>query len=88
MGNDWNSFMQSKPARLVLNAICAVFCGYYAIAAVFDIVSPNEQAQVLINTMGQMGFTIMTVVRLLVCLWGAVAFGRLTVKVLQEKDEK
>lgn len=88
MGNDWNSFMRSKAVRLALNGLCAVICGYYAVSAVFDIVSPNEQSQMLVEAMGQTGFMVMTIVRLLVCLWASIAFARLTVKVLQEKDDE
>jgi hypothetical protein len=35
--------------------------------------------------MGQTGFVIMTVVRFLVCVWAAVAFGRLVVKTIKEQ---
>ena len=84
MGDDWNSFMQSKPVRIFLYGLCTVCCAFYAFGAVMDLVSPGDSAVMLAQAMGQTGFTVMTVVRLLVCLWAAFAFGRLTFKIFQE----
>ena len=85
MGNDWNSFMQSKPVRVLLYGLCVVCCAFYALGAVMDLVSPSEATAMLAQTMGQTGFVIMTVVRFLVCVWAAVAFGRLVVKTSKEQ---
>lgn len=86
-GDDWNSFIQSKPVQVFLYGFCSVCCAFYSVGAVVDLVRPDDSTQLLIETMGQQGFVIMTVVRLLVCLWAAVAFARMTVKALQSKDE-
>lgn len=86
MGDDWNSFMQSKPVRLALNAICAAACGFYAIGALIDLIRPGDQAQMLMETMGSTAFYALTVVRGLVCLWVAVVFVRMIIKVLKEED--
>lgn len=86
MGNDWNSFIQSRPVRIFLYGLCTVCCLYYSFGAVMDLVSPAESAAMLIESMGKTGFVIMTVVRLLVCLWAAVSFGRLTFKIIKEKN--
>ena len=87
-GNNWNSFMEDKPTRILLNALCMVFCGYYAVGAVIDLVRPSESSQLLIAQMGQTGYIVMTVVRLLVMLWAAVAFARMAYKVYKEDDKK
>ena len=86
MGNDWNEFMQSRPVRIFLYALCTACCLYYSFGAVMDIVSPGDSAAMLIASMGQAGFMVMTVIRLLVCLWAAFSFGRMTLKAI--KDDK
>jgi len=85
MGNDWNSFMQSKPVRVFLYGLCTVCCAFYAFGAVMDLVSPNDTTALLVQSMGQTGFVVMTVVRFLVCIWAAIAFGRLTFKMIKEQ---
>lgn len=85
MDNDWNRFIQSKPVQLALNGFCAVICGYYAVGAVMDLVSPGEQALMLMEALGTTGYYALTVARMLVCLWVAIVFARMTVKVLQDK---
>lgn len=86
MDNDWNDFVQSKPVRLIMNAICAIACGFYGISAVVDLVRPNEQAFLLMETTGTTAFYALTVARMVVCLWVAVVFVRAIIKVLQEED--
>lgn len=86
-GNNWNSFMQEKPTRILLNALCSVICGYYGVGAIVDLVRPNENAQMLAEQIGQTGYLVLTVLRLLAMLWATVAFARAAVKILQEKDE-
>lgn len=85
-GNNWNDFMQSKPVRMALNALCSVICGYYAIGAVFDLVRPSETSLMLIEQMGTYGYYALTVVRMVVCLWVAVVFARMTVKTFHEEE--
>ncbi len=86
MGNDWNEFMQSKTVRTVLYAICTLFCAYYAVMAVFDIVSPSEASLTLIESMGTTGYYIMTVIRMLVCAWASVSFARAAYKAFGERE--
>lgn len=85
-GNNWNDFMQSKPVRIMLNAFCAVICGYYAVGAVFDLVRPSETSLMLIEQVGTLGYYALTVARLVVCLWVAVVFARMTVKTIREEE--
>lgn len=87
-GNNWNSFMQERPTRILLNALCSVICGFYGVGAVVDLVRPGDSAQMLMEQMGTTGYTVMTVARLLVMLWACIAFARSAVKVLQEKDDE
>ena len=86
-GSNWNSFMQDKPTRILLNLICTGFCGFYAVGAVMDLIRPNESTQMLAQQMGQTGFLVMTVARFLVLLWAAVTFARMAWKVFKEDDE-
>ncbi len=87
VGNDWNSFMQSKRMRVLLYGLCTVFCGYYSLGAVMDLVSPGDSARMLAESMGQLGYVVMTVLRLLACLWAAIAFARLALAAAREDDE-
>ena len=86
-GNDWNSFMQSRPARLVLNALCTVICAYYVVDGVREMMSP-ERSAVLIEQLGPTAYYALTVVRILVCIWVSVVFGRMTWKTFNEQDPK
>lgn len=86
MNDDWYRFMQSKPVRVALNTMCAVITGSYAVGAVMDLVSPGDQAQMLMESLGTTGFYAITVARMLVCLWVAIVFARMTLKVFQDKD--
>ena len=87
-GNNWNSFMEDKPTRILLNVLCMGFCGYHAFGAVMALVRPGESSQILMAQMGQTGYVAMTVVRLLVMLWAVVAFARMAIKTYQEDDKE
>lgn len=84
--DDWNSFIQSRPMRILLNAICAVCCGFYAVGGVRDLISPSDSSQVLLEQMGTTGFYAMTVIRTLVCVWVAVVFARMAYKAFKDVD--
>ena len=82
--NGWNDFMQSKQTRIVMNALCAVICGAYAVGGVMDLVRPEETSTALIEQIGTMGFTVLTVARIAVCLWVSVVFCRMAIKTIRE----
>ena len=86
MGNDWNSFMQSKAVRVVLYGICVGTCAVYAAGAVNDLRFPENSA-ILVESMGLTGFYVMTGVRLVVMLWVALVFVRMLVKAIRGDDE-
>lgn len=86
-GNDWNSFMQSRQARLVLYGISVACCLFYAVDGVRELVASEPPAQ-LVEAMGETGYYVMTVVRTVVLLVTGVAFGRMAYKTYDEKDER
>ena len=86
MGDDWNEFMQSKPVRIAFDCLCAAICGFYAVGAVIDLVRPNETAQMLIESVGTMGFYALTVARGVVCVWVSITFVRQTLKLLRNDE--
>lgn len=85
-GNDWNSFMQSRQARLILNGFCTLICAWYAVDAVREMISGGSP--MLIEQVGSTAYYALTVGRALVCVWVSIVFGRMTYKVLTEKDDK
>ena len=84
--DDWNSFMQGRPMRILLNGICAACCGYYAVGGVMELFSPGDTSLLLIERVGTMGFYALTAVRTLVCAWVAVVFARMTVKAIRDEE--
>lgn len=89
-GNDWNSIMQSREARLVLYGISVGFCLFYAVDGILELMSPEPSAQAaqLIEAMGETGYYVMTVARTVVLLITGVAFGRMVRKTYGRKDEE
>ncbi len=85
MGDDWNSFMQSRPARIVLNALCAVLTAGYAVGGVMDIVNPGSSSTALIEQLGLTGYYALTAARTAVCAWVAIVFARATLKAIREE---
>jgi hypothetical protein len=85
-GNDWNSFMQSRLARIVLNGVCAVMTASYAIDAVRELLSGGSP--MMIEQIGTTGYYALTIARLLVCAWVSVVFTRATLKVMREQDDE
>ena len=83
-GDDWNTFIQSRPVRIAMNAFCTVICGSYAVGGVRELVSPDASSVVLREQLGMTGFYAMTAVRTLVCLWVAIVFCRATIKAIRE----
>lgn len=83
--NGWNSFMQSRQARLILNGFCAIICAVYAADAAREILSGGNA--MLIEQVGQVAYVALTAIRGLVCAWVSVVFGRMTYKTFMEKDE-
>ncbi len=86
-GNDngWNSFMQSKQARIILNGFCAVMCAVYAVDAARELLGGGNA--LLIEQVGQTAYVALTAIRGLVCAWVAFVFGRMTYKTFMESDE-
>ncbi|MDO5118473.1 MAG: hypothetical protein Q4G41_08080 [Coriobacteriales bacterium] len=85
-GNDWNSFMQSRYAQLVLNGFCTIITAFYAVDAVREMLSP-ERSAVLMQQVGPTMYYVLTVARTLVCVWVSFIFGRMTYKVYLKKDD-
>lgn len=86
-GNDWNSMMQTRQARIVMYGICVFFCVYYGVDAVMEMLSPERSAN-LMQIAGPVGYYAMTIVRAVVCMGTGIAFGRLVLKALNEEDEE
>ena len=85
-GNDWNSFMQSRKARLAMYGICVFFCVYYAVDAVLEMMSP-ERSALMMQATGATAYYAITVARAVVLLFTGGAFGRMWLKVLKEEDD-
>ena len=83
-GNDWNSFMQSREAQVILYGIVVFFCAYHAIDAVRELMSP-ERSAALVEAMGQTAYYVVTVLRAVVCVGTGAAFGRMALRAYQEK---
>lgn len=81
--NGWNSFMQSKQTQVALYSICVAFCLYYAIDGVLELMSPERSAN-MINIMGAPGYYAMTIIRAIVLIATAIAFGRIAYKRSQD----
>jgi hypothetical protein len=86
-GNDWNSFMQQKTTRVLLNALVACMTAFYAIDAVRELMNPNETALIMIEQVGRPAYLALTIARLVVCVWVSITFARLVIKTLQEEDK-
>jgi hypothetical protein len=86
-GNDWNSFMQQKTTRVLLNALVACMTAFYAIDAVRELITPTETALIMIEQIGRPAYLTLTIARLLVCIWVSVTFARLVIKTLKEEDK-
>ena len=86
MGDDWNSFVQSRPVRIMLYSICTCACVFYAVGAVRDLLHPENSAA-LIEAMGSTGFYAVTGVRLVVMIWVAVTFAKMVLKAIRDVDD-
>lgn len=75
--------MQSRTTQVVLYGLCVLFCVGYAIDGVADLVF-SDRSVAYVATLGQTGFTIMTVTRVVVCVVTGLAFGRLIVKMFRD----
>ncbi|MDO4798850.1 MAG: hypothetical protein Q4A01_12625 [Coriobacteriales bacterium] len=83
-GSNWNSFMQEKRTQVVLYGICVFFCLFYAIDGVRELLTP-ERVEQMVAIMGAPGYYAMTIVRTVVLLITAVAFGRIAYKAYKEQ---
>ena len=83
--NGWNSFMQSKQTRMILNGFVSVMCVVYAVDAARELLSGGNA--MLIEQVGQTVYVAMTAIRGLVCAWVAFVFARMAFKTFMEKDE-
>ena len=84
--NGWNSFMQSRETQLFLYGVVVVFCVYYAVDAVRELMTP-ERSAVLMEAMGSTAYYIVTVLRAVVCLGTGVAFARMALRIFRDKQE-
>ena len=84
-GNGWNSFMQDKNVQTVLYCICVLFCLGYAVDGIIELLSPERSAN-MISLMGAPGYYAMTIIRTVVLLITAFAFGRIAYRHFTEKD--
>lgn len=80
----WNSFIQSREVQIALYGVVVVFCVYYAIDAVIELMDPARSAM-LIEAMGQTTYYIVTIARAVVCLGTGVAFARMTLRIARDK---
>ena len=78
--------MQTKRARMFLYGICVFFCVVYAVDGLIELFTP-ERAAKMIEIMGQPGYYAMTIIRTVVLLITAFAFGRIVYKRFTEKDD-
>ena len=85
-GNDWNSFMQSRLARIVLNGVCAVMTASYAIDGGRGVLSGGSA--MVGGRGGTSGGYALSIARLRVCVWVSVVFTRATLKVMREQDDE
>ena len=85
-GNGWNSFMQDKNVQAALYSICVLFCLGYALDGILELMSPERSAN-MITLMGAPGYYAMTIIRTVVLLITAFAFGRIVYKRFTEKDD-
>lgn len=83
-GGDWNSFMQSKPVQMVLYSACVVFCVFYAVGGIMEMMSPDRSTG-LVQALGEGGYYALIIVRTIVLLITAVAFARIAIKTYREK---
>ena len=86
LGNDWNSFMQTKQARMTLYGISVFFCLYYAVDALMELMSP-ERSATMMQMVGPTGYYAMTIARFVVLLVTGIAFGRMVYKTYASEDE-
>ncbi len=82
---NWNTFMERRQTQLFLYGICVVCCLFYAVDGVLELMSP-ERSAVMIDRMGSAGYYAMTIIRTVVLVITAVAFGRVAYKNLKDKQ--
>lgn len=85
-GDGWNSFMQSREAQLAMYGVVVVFCVYYAVDAVRELMSP-ERSAALMEAMGATAYYVVTVLRAVVCLGTGVAFARMAARIFRDRQE-
>lgn len=84
-GSNWNSFMQSRQAQIVLYSICVFFCVFYAVDGVLEMLSPERSAQMM-GALGETGYYAVTIIRCIVLLITGAAFGRIVLRTMREGD--
>jgi len=80
-----NWFSDNWEAQLLMYGICTAFSAFYVVDAVRELLSPQNSAAI-IESIGTTGFYALTIIRLVVCAWAAIAFARMAWKVFQERD--
>ena len=78
--------MDNWEAQTLMYGICAIFGAVYAFGAARELLSPEQSAQ-LVEAVGLGGFYALTIGRLLVCVWVAVSFGRMSWKAFANRDQ-
>ncbi|MDO4805754.1 MAG: hypothetical protein Q4A07_00760 [Coriobacteriales bacterium] len=84
-GNDWNSFIQSKQVQTVMYSICVFFCLFYTVDGIMEMLSPERSANMM-EAIGAPGYYALTIVRCVVLLITAGAFGRIVLRSMRGDD--
>lgn len=84
--NGWSEFMQSREVQLFMYGAVVVFCVYYAVDAVRELMTP-ERSAVLMEAMGSTAYYVVTILRAIVCLGTGVAFARIALRIFRDKQE-
>lgn len=84
-GNDWNSFMQQKSVQMLMYGICVLFCLYYAVDGIMEMMSP-ERSALMMQSLGATGYYALTIVRTIVLVCTAGAFARMVLRMRSEDE--
>lgn len=84
-GNDWNSFMRQKSVQTLMYGICVLFCVFYAVDGVLEMMSP-ERSALMMQSIGAPGYYALTVVRTIVLIATGVAFARMAFRMHGEDE--
>ena len=81
---NWSSFMQERKTQLLLYGICVISCLFYAVDGILELLSAERSAR-MIAMMGAGGYYAMTIIRTIVLIVTAIAFGRIAYKTYKKQ---